>query len=446
MVTLPPIPRDLIDENHKWREWFEKVFKAITELQGGNVPLSVQYADTPQLDAFGRLRVASPFGIFDSKQISTNDSYAWNEIVSGSGASATYQYDRSSTYLTVGTVSGERVVRQTARYFPYVPGKSHLIQVTGKLGTGKTNVDQYVGYGDDLNGLFFKLQGTTLGVVTRTSTSGTAVDTFVAQSDWNLDRLDGTGPSRITLDPTKVQIFMIDFQWLGVGRVRFGFVIDGVEVLCHEINHANTDTVVYMTTPTLPIRYEIRNTGTSASSTTLEQICSSVSSEGGYEVPGMEFSVGNGITRNAVTAREPILLIRLKNAFPVGKPNRRQVRFIDLQCSTVTNNAFFELVHIHNPTVTATWNDVDTDSSGVEYATTITSVTGAHTHVIQALTVMAGQAGKGGTGSINSEFIDAHSYISQNIDSTNSDLFAVYATSETGTADCACHITWIESE
>jgi len=95
---------------------------------------NIQFGDTHSVDAFGRARVSEPFGVFDSKQISSNT------------ATDTYQYDRSSTYLTIGTASGDRAVRQTARYFPYVPGKSHSIIMTGIFGAGKVNVNQYIGY------------------------------------------------------------------------------------------------------------------------------------------------------------------------------------------------------------------------------------------------------------------------------------------------------------
>lgn len=218
------------------------------------------------------------------------------------------------------------------------------------------------------------------------------MDTFIPQSSWNIDKLDGTGISGKTLDITKSQIFLIDFQWLGVGRVRFALDIDGRITPIHEVNNANSLGIVYMKTPTLPVRYEVVNTGTSTSTTTLEQICCSVSSEGGYQIPGIEFSAGHGITRRAVTARVPILAIRLKNAFPTGKPNRRTIRFIDFSATVLTNDTYIELRHLHNPSaITATWTDVD-DSSGVQFSTDISAVTPTHSHLVQAVTIMAGQA------------------------------------------------------
>lgn len=410
-----------------------------------NHALHARLADGSQLDAFGRLRVSAPFSIFDSKQISSNDPYQYEEMLVGT-ATDTFQYDRSSTFLAVGTALGDRAVRQTKRYFPYVPGKSHSVMATGVFAAAKANLSQYIGYGDDLNGLFFKMQGTTLGVVVRTATSGVAVDNFIAQAQWNIDKLDGTGPSGVTMDISKAQIFLIDFQWLGVGRIRFAFDIDGVITPVHEVMNANNLSVVYMSTPTLPIRYELVNTGITASASTLEQICCAVTSEGGYAVPGSEFTVSNGITRLPVTVRKPILAFRLKTAFPVGKPNRRTARLLDFAASAKTNNAYIEIVHAHGVTAeTAAWLPVD-DSSGMEYSVNITSITATHAHLVKALTAVAGQGSSSGVVSGSLDNVNAHSFLSQNFGSTSSDIFVMYATAEAGTADVTGTMGFVESE
>ena len=403
----------------------------------------ISYADTPGLDPFSRLRTSQPFGIFDYKQVDSRLSSQFEEVTAGSG-SVSYQYDRSSSYLSVGTASGDRALRQTVRYFPYVPGKGQQIIMTGAFGAGKSNVDQYIGYGDDLNGLFFTMQGEALGITTRTSVSGSPADTFTASTSWNVDKLDGTGPSGLVIDATKVQIFIIDFQWLGVGRVRFSVDIDGVIVPVHEMLNANIITSVYMKTPSLPVRYEIINTGVSASATTLEQICCSVASEGGYDIPGVEFSVGNGVTKRAVTARAPIFAVRLKSSFPAGEPNRRTARYLKIGAVASSSDAFVELAHIHSPSsITATWSPVSADSA-VEYSTDITAVTGNPEHVVDTFTAVSGLGSASGQDNLSSEFINAHSYISQNFGSNNSQMFVVYATSYSGTSNVSAGIGFIE--
>ena len=216
----------------------------------------------PISDAFGRLRTSTPQTIFDSKQINDNAPLSWDDAeVSGGGTGSTYNANQASTTITVGAEAGVRT-RQTKMRFNYQPGKSQMICVTGILGVGASGITQRIGYGDDDNGLFFETIDGIFQVNRRTKTSGSAVNNRTIQSNFNIDTMDGTGPSRITIDLSKTQIFWIDFEWLSVGRVRFGFVIEGKLIYFHEFNHANDLIVAYMSTPNLPLRYEIENDGT----------------------------------------------------------------------------------------------------------------------------------------------------------------------------------------
>ena len=178
------------------------------------------------------------------------------------------------------------------------------------LNAGKTGLRQRVGYFNAANGLFVELDGTTLNLVKRSSVTGSVVETKVARTSWNVDKLDGAGPSGITLDITKAQIFWMDLEWLGVGNVRMGFVYNGQFVHCHTFQHANTTSTTYITTACLPIRYEVTNTGTTASSSTLKQICSTILSEGGYELRGRSRSVNTPIT-------SPYTLTTAGTSYPV---------------------------------------------------------------------------------------------------------------------------------
>lgn len=476
----------------------------------------VKFGDSQSLDAFGRLRTADPFILFESKFIHSRNPQLWSERLTGAiithgavtgagfivghtftapsgrsgtisavaagvltyttsnndfidgevitsqngstatitthntGADIVFDYDTSSVNLNLGTVSGQKVIRQTVRYFPYSSGFSHQIACTGTFAPGKANVKQTIMYGDSLNGLGFVLNGTILNVLKRSNTSGVVVDTLIPQSQWSIDRLSpdlGPNPSGITLDITKSHIFEISFQWLGVGRVRLGVNIGGTSIPVHEFVHANEVAGVYMQTPTLPMRYEIENTGTSASATTLEQICSMVASEGGKSLPGAEFSVGHTWAQErAVTTRVPIFAIRLKNEFPTGQPNRKQARFLDFETFARTNDALVELVHIHDPSgITAIWTSVD-DTSGLEFSTDISVVSGEHVHTVQHAVVPAGTGQLGTVRDITSEFIGNHSYISQNYESNNSEMFVIFATARTGTSNLIGHISYIESE
>ena len=405
---------------------------------------AIKLADSANVDGGGRLRTGHPFPVFDSKHIFNKNLNQWEEDTSGVGASATHLPNEAAIDLTVGTVSDEYVIRQTIRYHAYIPGKTQFILMTGVLGAGKSNVTRRLGYFDANDGLFFELADSTLKIVRRTSTSGGIVDNDVSQSSWNLDKMDGTGASGITIDTTKDQIFVIDFLWLGAGRIRFGFKVDDGIIYCHQILIANVIDTAFMATPSLPVRYEIRNTGTAASSSSLKEICSSISSEGGYTLPGFEFAASMGVTTKSVTTRAPILAVRLKDSFN-SKDNRRTARFLR---AVLYNDAdaFFEVAHLHTPSsITATWSDVG-GGSAVEMASgaNITAVTGNPEHIIEQRYTTAGVGSAAANGEVDSSFVNLHSYISQNMASDNSQIFVVYATRFAGTTNVAAGISWLE--
>ena len=243
------------------------------------------------VDAFGRLRVSNPLTIFDSKNIMSKNNL-FDESLTGSGT-VSYTANKSTVNLNVTQASGDKTIRQSKRVMSYQPGKSLLIFNTFVMNTLTANLKQKVGFFDANNGIFFYADGTTLKIVRRTYTSGSAVDTEISQSSWNGDKLNGTGASGFTLDPTTSNILFIDVEWLGVGSVRVGFVINGQLITAHTFNNANSLTTVYMQTANLPIRYEIEAAAALSSGTyTLQQICSSCISEGGYSPSGVKQMVG----------------------------------------------------------------------------------------------------------------------------------------------------------
>lgn len=369
------------------------------------------------------------------------------ESTNGVGASISFLSDESAVSLTVGTVSGEYAIRQS-RHIPYIPGKSQQTFSTAVMAEAKENVVQRIGYFDEDDGLFFELNGSGLSVVVRTSTSGSAVDTGVSQSNWNIDTLDGTGPSKKTLDITKSQIFVIDFQWLGVGRIRYGFDIDGILYYVHEIFNANNLDKVYMKSGSLPLRYEIRNTGTSASETSLKEICCTCNSEGGFQIPGLSYSMSNkAVARDTTTTLSPILAIRLKSIFN-GKKNRRTIRFTSSSALVTGATHYLELHHVHNPSsITASWVDVNSQS-GVEYSVDVTAITGNPSHVIKSGWAVTGSPGSSSAGisGLESGIVNEHGLVTQNIDSDNSQIFAIYARTLTGTGTAYAEMEWLEFE
>jgi hypothetical protein len=333
------------------------------------------------LDAFGRLRVSNPFTLFDSSH-RYKDNNLWNTSTASSGA-AVFDANEGLVNLNVTTTSGSKVYRETTKVFSYQPGKSLLVMTTFVMNPAKANLRQRVGYYGAANGMYLELDGAggnILAFVKRSSVSGALVETKVVQSAWNYDKLDGTGPSGMTLDITKAQILWMDFEWLGVGTVRLGFVIDGKFILCHQFHHANLVTATYITTASLPLRYEIENTGTTASNSTLKQICSTVISEGGYQLNGLQQSVNIPITAPRTTSVAgtyyPILSLRLKSS-----PNFLDAIVILTALSTLGtgNGVNYNWKVIASGTTTAgTWVSAGVNSA-VEYNITGTSFTGGRT-------------------------------------------------------------------
>lgn len=246
------------------------------------------------IDAFGRSKVANPQTLLDSQNV-----YKENEkfytVTSGSGATV-FDANASLVDMSVTDASGDEVIKETKRVFPYQPGKALEILCTFTLDEPKTNLRQRVGFFTTENGIFLEQADDTVYLVLRSKSTGSVVENRVAQADWNTDKLDGTGSSGITLDLTKSQIFFIDIEWLGVGTVRCGFIIDGVFVFAHKFHHANSITGTYMTTACLPVRYEITNTGATSGASTLKQICTSVISSGGYIPSGINHVIDRNLT------------------------------------------------------------------------------------------------------------------------------------------------------
>ncbi len=287
----------------------------VTTVSGNTV--YIQPATTAG-DAFGRLRTSSPLTLFDSSH-RYHDNGLW-ATATGTGGTYAFSSDEGLMNLNVTTASGAKVLRETKKVCSYQPGKSLQVMNTFVMASGQANRRQRVGYFGTANGLYIELSGvSTPAFVERNSVSGSVAETRVHQADWNVDKLDGNGPSGFTLDITKAQIHWIDIEWLGLGTVRTGFVINGQLVHCHSFHHANLITSTYMTTASLPLRYEIENLGATASSGTLKQVCSTVLSEGGYELRGAQSTVTIPVASpydltNASTYY-PVISLRLNSSY-----------------------------------------------------------------------------------------------------------------------------------
>lgn len=322
------------------------------------------------LDAFGRQRTSQPYTLFDSQNRYAADNQ-FDVSTTGTGTTSFLSNEAAVKMEVTGAGVGS-VIRQTYRSFPYQPGKGLLVLATFVMDSSQSvNLTQRVGYYNDQNGVFFQRVDGVYSFVLRSYITGTASDArSVPQASWNGDKLDGTGASGLTLDPSKAQILWMDFEWLGVGSIRCGFVINGQFIVCHTFNNANEITSVYMTTAILPVRYEIKTT-TSAVAASMKSICSSVISEGGYE----QYSPGHVARRTTALATIsttflPLVSIRLASGRTgaVVLPQRVQV------LPTTSQN--YEVALVKNPTLTgAVWTAHPTDAN-VEYDVSATAITG----------------------------------------------------------------------
>lgn len=333
-------------------------------------------------DAFGRLRISEPYTLFDSSH-RYSDNGQWVESTT-TGGSSSFNSDQGLIDMTVTTVSNAQVIRETKRVFNYQPGKSLLSILSFNFNTAKANLRQRIGYYGASNGFYLELDGTSdPSFVKRSAVSGSVVNTQVSQSNWNVDKLDGTGPSGLTLDLDNVQILWFDFEWLGSGTVRCGFIINGDYIHCHSFQHANVIQGTYITTATLPVRAEIVNTGTTTSSSTMKQICVTVLSEGGYQLHGQsaeaKLPVASPRDLPAASTKYPVISIRLKAARLDG------VVILDsLNVLGTTNNANYCWEIVQGGTTTGgTWVSAGT-SSLVEYNITPTGYSQGDGEVLTA--------------------------------------------------------------
>lgn len=363
----------------------------------------MSYGDTANMDAFGNLRTVTPTQLFGLSQEYTYHPLVWDHYTA-SGGTATHSTSTNSTILsTAGSTSGARALRQTKVYHRYSPGKSQLVKLTGTLRKGAVPSGAAfagVGYYDDDNGAFFCDDSGGVCVVVRSNTSGAPVGDKTYQSAWNVDPMDGTGPSGVTIDWTKEQIFVIDLQWLGVGRVRFGLAINGILYYVHYSNHANVTTAVYARTANLPVRYEAFNSGGAGANVSVEAICSSIDSEGGV-AEGAHYPFAYSVYGNTGftldTTLRPVITRRLRDTFN-GLTVRGHAHLLSFDMLAASSAVYWEIRYNQTVTIggggTSTTTDVDTTYSISEYD----SYTGAANTVSGGVLLHNGWIPSGGGG------------------------------------------------
>jgi hypothetical protein len=509
----------------------EAEFIAACLLQGDSGGAHIQFGDSAVLDGNGRLRTAPPQSVFNNKNIHSKNSNLWEEPITGaiivhgtvtggpfqietitggtsgtiatvtavdsgaltvtytvnhngftdgetitgtiSGATAAvtthntgsdiyHTRANASAVLQIGESVGDKAIRQSHKYIPYREGKNHHITETFVMDL-------------DLGGV--------MSVVRRTNTSGPVVNNVTPQAEWGAvsetnpsgkgNRLDGTDTGGLNLDPTKDFFLVIDFQWQGAGRVRWGLELFGKVLYFHEESFTNVINQPFMGTPSLPVRYEVERTADSiivrvgyfddenglffqyvvpqtAGLKTIREVCTAVVSEGGELLSGLGFAESSDIVPRTVdTTLTPVMAIRLKNTVAGGGTNRKTLEFLEGAVFAVgNNNVHYHIARMHDPSgITATWTDVGGDSEA-EISTDISAITGNPRNVIAEGYATGGSAGAKSTGqqAIRSSIQDQHRVITQNFDSTNSEVLLVEAQALVGTMDVFSVLDWIEYE
>lgn len=315
-------------------------------------------------DAFGRYKMAQPYTIFDSKLLFDKNALLWDESITNTSGNATSTHSTANASVAMYVEAQDTIIRQTFQRFSYQPGKSQEVVLTGILGAGGTGTKSRIGIFDADCGLFFELDNATVNVVYRKGAS----DIQVPQSSWNVDKMNGSGVSGRTFNKAMANVFFIDFEWLGVGKVRWGIYVDGVPVVCHQIDFSNTVTSVYMATPNLPVRYEVSSAAGGAS-TTMTHICSAVISGGGQEATGKVLSAALSDSAapadcNAIGTRYAVAGIRLKSTHLDAA-----VELLGFELLELAKTASWGWELMLNPTLAnaLTWTGVT--NSAVEYAT-----------------------------------------------------------------------------
>lgn len=403
---------------------------------------SIGMGDNQLADPSGRLRESNLTSIFNDYREYDKNGVVWNEAVSGVGAASTMSANRDTVTLTIGTGSDDYIYSQS-RYIPFIPDKGGEIEMGFINGAAVTNCNKRTGYFDDNNGIFFQQSGSVKSFCFRTSTSGSPVTTCIDQSSWNLDKMDGATASGINLDTAKVNRLIMDYTWLG--RYRLGFMFNGRAVYAHQVDTANGSAVPPIATPSLPFRFEVRNSGISTGCS-MERISVAANSGGEDELPTVEFSTSNGVTPRTVTnpTLSPVIAIRMASTFN-GKTNRKTAKLIHTGYRALTNDAMCIVNHVHNVTSTTggAWVAVNANSS-VEVNTGITAYTAERISPVDVNFITSGSGQTGGGIIEHLNLLNNHLLISNNPQATSSQIFVIDCTSFNGSSSISAELNWIE--
>jgi hypothetical protein len=343
-------------------------------------------------DFYQRTRVVAPYTVFDSTFRTSLETRKYNTILGLGTETWTHDSDEQMGILTLPVTTLAHGVVQTKRYMMYQPGKQMTVQVSALLRTvlAVTNNAVRLGYFDDSvdkaaltdlggSGVFIEMDAAgALFIVTRNFTGGVQTDNSVAQALWNIDPLDGTGTSGVTLDPIKINTYVFEVSTDGGGGVvRCGILYDNHVYYFHVFNSANSEVNSFLHTCSLPVRLQSDNTGIADSGAISKLYCTSVTIDGGIEPRGFTNSIDEGNAAipphvmKSVGDVKPLISIRLKQARCRSTLWPQFIQMINARAGN-----FFHFRLVLNGTLTGpSWTSAGSDSA-VEYDKTATVIAG----------------------------------------------------------------------
>ena len=401
----------------------------------------IKVGESNQLDIWGRIRTSLPTTLFELN-FNFNDRPLSMHTLLETGGTSTYDYNTSGVNMAVTTASGSRVIRQTRRYFRYITGKGVNVFTTSVCEPAKAGLVQEWGFFDDNDGMFVRYDNDGLKAVVRSSTSGSPVDIVIDQADWNLDKMDGTGPSGFVLDPAKYNVWIVDFAWQGAGGVRFGIYNNAEVIYFHQYKPSNDLEAPFTRIAVLPVRYEIRNESATASASTMYQgtLGIVVDDSGNLSEAAVQFSASRGVSLKSIgTTFTPLLAIRPKLTFN-GNENRVPIRVDDLEVTSETQVIQYQI--IKNATLTgASFNSVS-DHSAMEFDIAATSYTGGE-KISEGYVLANSQGNRVNSGSAT-QAISKLNYLGLNIQGTEAENIVIVARTITSTSNSLAVIGWEE--
>ena len=329
--------------------------------------------DTVQHTSHNRRKV-STYEITDFATFPfTKNDNDFDEQITGT-ASATHQPYLGMVQLSVGGTTGDQIIRQTRRVQRYLPGRASEASFSVILNGVSAGIRTRVGVFDALNGVYFEHDGTDYYCVIRRNTAGGVVEERIARTDWSDDKMDGTGPSGITIDYANIQMMVIEYEWYGAGQVEWKFVINNNAFSVHKTNHANLHDHTWAAYGSFPVRYELTNVTGATGTHTMLQGSHSFLTEGTTTLLGKQLSISSPLTGyNLATARTfyPVVAIRLKSGAlnSVVLPDEYAAGLLD------KTDMFVAVIERPTTVTGGTWVSAGPDSP-LEYNITATSFTG----------------------------------------------------------------------